>query len=62
MKLSIITTTINKPTEATIKFCHLAQKHNYQFCIVGDKKTPHDVYIDLMNKFSCLEYITPEQQ
>lgn len=62
MNLSIVTTTINYPTEATIKFCHLAQKHSYKFCIVGDKKTPHDAYIDLMNKFSCLEYITPEQQ
>ena len=47
MKKFIITTTINSPTEATIKFCKIADKKDFQFVIVGDTKTPHDEYHEL---------------
>lgn len=53
----IITTTIQKPTTATLKFIEIAKRDNWQFVIVGDKKTPHDAYKDLN-----LIYLTPEWQ
>jgi hypothetical protein len=54
MKKIIVTTTINKPSEATIKF---SQKKDWQLIVVGDKKTPHDLYKDI----NCI-YIHPDQQ
>ena len=54
MKKIIVTTTINKPTEATLKFC---RKKEWEFIIVGDKKTPHKMY----EKLNCI-YLTPRYQ
>lgn len=54
MKKFIVTTTINKPTEATIKF---SQKEGWTLVVVGDKKTPHDHYKDV----NCI-YLSPEVQ
>lgn len=56
---TIVTTTINKPTKATIKFC---QKKNWNFIVVGDLKTPHHQYKDLEKKYSNLTYLSPEDQ
>ena len=47
MKKIIVTTTINEPTEATLKYC---QKKDWDFIIVGDTKTPHNSYISLQKK------------
>ena len=47
MKKSIVTTTINKPTEATLKFCEISNRDNWEFIIVGDTKTPHSDYLEL---------------
>jgi len=58
----IVTTTINNPTEATLKFCKIADEKNFKFIIVGDTKTPHDDYIDLENKFNNVVYLSPEKQ
>ena len=44
MKKFIVTTTINSPTPATLKFCHIADKKEWIFLIVGDTRTPHDEY------------------
>jgi hypothetical protein len=41
MNKVIVTTTIYPPSEATLKF---AKKRDWNFVIVGDKKTPHDKY------------------
>ena len=60
MKKFIVTTTINKPTEATLKFCKIAKEKNWTFVIVGDTKTPHDEYKALEN--SNVVYLTPEEQ
>ena len=60
MKKFIITTTINKPTEATLKFCKIAQEKDWIFVIVGDTKTPHDEYKALEN--SNVIYLDPSQQ
>ena len=53
MKKFIITTTINSPTEAIIKFDNLNEWH---LIVVGDKKTPIDY--SLQNGL----YISPKDQ
>lgn len=50
----IVTTTINPPTEATIKF---SQKKDWKLIVVGDIKTPHEEY----RKINCI-YLSPEEQ
>jgi hypothetical protein len=60
MKKFIVTTTINKPTKATLKFCKIAKEKNWIFIIVGDIKTPHDEYQKLEN--DNIIYLTPEKQ
>ena len=47
---SIVTTTINKPTEATLKFCQISENDCWNFIIIGDKKTPHSEYLELQSK------------
>jgi hypothetical protein len=60
MKKFIITTTINHPTIATLKFCKIAKEKDWIFVIVGDTKTPHDEYKALEN--NNVIYLTPEEQ
>lgn len=62
MKKFIVTTTINYPTIATIKFAEIAQRDDWTFIIVGDTKTPHDKYIELEKKYSNVKYLSPEEQ
>lgn len=54
----IVTTTINPPTEATLKF---ARKKDWTFIIVGDTKTPHEKYREL-EKIPHVIYLSPEDQ
>ena len=51
---AIVTTTINKPTPALIRF---AKKKDWLLIVVGDKKTPHEEY-ERMN----VVYLSPELQ
>lgn len=51
---AIVTTTINKPTEAILKFSKLK---NWKLYVVGDLKTPHDQYED-----GPWKYLSPEYQ
>lgn len=62
MKKFIITTTINNPTTATLKFCEIADNKDWIFVIVGDTKTPHDSYRALEKSFKNVVYLSPEQQ
>lgn len=62
MNKFIITTTINSPTEATIKFAEIARRDNWIFIIVGDSKTPHDEYFELEKKYNSVQYLTPKYQ
>ncbi len=55
MNKIIVTTTISNPTEATEKFSNMS---NWHLIVVGDTKTPHDVY----KKMSNITYLTPEDQ
>ena len=59
----IVTTTINKPTKATIKFCQLAKRDGWVFVIIGDLKTPHDEYQNLVLKYiGNVLYLSPKKQ
>jgi hypothetical protein len=51
----IVTTTINEPTEATLKFASMS---DWTLIVVGDTKTPHDSYRALKN----IIYLAPEDQ
>jgi len=62
MKKFIITTTINEPTEATLKFASIADKKDFTFVIVGDTKTPHEMYRQLESDFKNVLYLHPEKQ
>lgn len=62
MKKFIVTTTINEPTKATLKFGDIADKKDFTFVIVGDKKTPHHLYEALEGHFNNLIYLRPEKQ
>jgi hypothetical protein len=62
MKKFIITTTINHPTRATLKFCEISEKKDFQFIIIGDTSTPHDEYIKLESEYKNTTYLTPEKQ
>lgn len=55
----IVTTTINKPTKATLEFC---KKKKFDFLIVGDLKTPHQDYIKLEKKHKNVKYLHPNDQ
>src|SRR5689334_21384192 len=55
MNKYIVTTSIYEPSEATIKFSNMK---DWVLIVVGDKKTPHDLYKNLPN---CL-YLSPEFQ
>lgn len=54
MKKFIVTTTIQPPTEATIKFSSM---EDWKLIVVGDTKTPHEEY----KKINCI-YLHPEEQ
>jgi len=54
MNKYIVTTTINPPTLATIKY---ARKEDWTLIVVGDTKTPHQEYENL----NCV-YLSPEYQ
>jgi hypothetical protein len=57
MKKFIVTTTINKPTIATLRFIEIAKRDNWDFVVVGDTKTPHEEY----KKLDCI-YLHPDKQ
>lgn len=54
MNKFIVTTTIQKPTEATLRF---SKMRGWTLIVVGDTKTPHEEYA----KINCI-YLTPEEQ
>lgn len=54
MKKIIVTTTINSPTEATLKY---ASFKDWLLIVVGDTKTPHEEY----KKINCY-YMHPDEQ
>ena len=55
MKKFIVTTTINPPTEALLKYASMPDWH---VIVAGDLRTPHELYNNLEN----ITYLTPEKQ
>lgn len=55
----IVTTTINKPTQALLKFINFK---DWDVVIVGDLKTPHNLYDELQNNNSNVKYLSPTFQ
>lgn len=55
----IVTTTINIPTEAIIKYC---KKSKWNMIIVGDKKTPQYEYYKLTKIYPHVFYLAAEEQ
>jgi len=62
MKKFIVTTTINQPTKATLKFAEIADRDDWTFMVVGDTKTPHEEYIALEKKHNNVIYLSPKMQ
>lgn len=56
----IVSTSINSPTEATLKFREIAKRRGWVFVMVGDKKTPHHFYENLQN--DSFVYLNPDFQ
>jgi len=56
---TIVTTTINPPTEALKKF---AEKDGWDLIIIGDLKTPHDDYDPFCKDYPNCTYLHPEYQ
>lgn len=54
MKKIIVTTTINPPTDALIKY---SKKEDWTLVVIGDLKTPHESYEGI----DCI-YLSPEEQ
>jgi len=59
MKNIIVTTTIYNISEALKKFVTFKE---WYLIIVGDKKTPHEDYINFEKKNDNVKYLTPEYQ
>jgi hypothetical protein len=55
MKKIVVTTTINPPTEALLKYASLDGWH---VIVAGDLKTPHDLFSSLEN----VTYLSPHYQ
>lgn len=62
MRKFIVTTTINPPTKATLKFARIAKEKDWRFVIVGDLKTPHEQYKALEDKYGHVVYLHPDTQ
>jgi len=58
-KKIIVTTTINSPTKAILRFLRIP---NWEMVIVGDKKTPHEEYRKLEKQYRNLHYMHPDEQ
>lgn len=56
----LVTTTIHAPTKPIFQLCNLVKRNNWKFLIIGDRKTPHELYQKLVNE--NVEYLTPEFQ
>jgi hypothetical protein len=59
---AIVTTTINPPTEAILRYAEIAEKNDYYLIIVGDKKTPHEEYKKLAKDNLSVIYLHPDKQ
>lgn len=59
MLKAIVTTTINIPTQALLKFITFK---DWDVIVVGDLKTPHELYFELEKDNKNFKYLSPENQ
>lgn len=62
MKKVIVTTTINPPTKALLKYIAIGAARDWTVIIVGDQKTPHDDYLKLAQEHPHVAYLHPTKQ
>lgn len=66
MNKAIVTTTINPPTKAILKFLEIAKRDDWKIFVVADKKTPADDWQKLIWKSDInartIVYIAPDHQ
>lgn len=62
MKKAIVTTTINEPTKAIMRYIEIGARDGWTLFIVGDQKTPHESYLKLAQEHEHVAYITPQKQ
>lgn len=62
MKKAIVTTTINPPTKALLKYIEIGARDGWTLIIVGDQKTPHDEYLKLAQAYPHVAYLHPTKQ
>jgi hypothetical protein len=62
MNKYLILTSISQPSVATLKYCEIADKKDWQLVFIGDLKTPHESYQKLESEYKNFTYLTPEQQ
>lgn len=62
LKKAIVTTTINAPTEAILKFVEIAERDDWTLYIAGDLKTPHEPYYELSGTSDRVVYLHPNTQ
>ena len=59
MRKAIVTTTINHPTQALLKYISFS---DWDLFVVGDLKTPHHLYVELERDYKNVVYLHPEVQ
>lgn len=59
---AIVTTTINPPTKALLRYIEIGRRDDWTIIIVGDKKTPHKEYLELALANPHVAYLHPTKQ
>lgn len=62
MKKTIVTTTINPPTPALIRFAEIAERDDWDMVVIGDRKTPEGPWREFERWAQRVEYLNPAQQ
>lgn len=62
MKKAIVTTTIHEPNSVIRAFIAIAEQQNWDFIIVGDRKTNHEAYYQLEEQHGFVHYLNPDAQ
>lgn len=62
MKKAIVTTTINAPTKALLKYIAIGAARDWTVIIVGDQKTPHEEFLKLAQANPHVAYLHPSKQ
>ena len=56
-KKVIVTTTINNPTEALLKFAEKTHDEDWSMVVIGDLKTPEEEYHELEKTYPSVKFM-----